>query len=239
MVQERRKFSGRLVLPLQTTHDDGMVEGKHVSHVLLRHQWYKRPSCFSTHTHTSTHHVDLEGWHSAQNYQHYCLLCLPWLKHIHRSFTVVYLLLWKGNLHHSCTLGFPHLVLPLSICFPPHLLTSLHRSLIHILLLGTVIYQFFPAGKKTIIDGISWRFPLLGILNAIYVNLWSTNHYIIGRCSPSSKYLPSFLSQPLSLLFSSALPSPYVISLLSMSSFQLLSLAHLLHCQEIPLRRVI
>jgi hypothetical protein len=53
-------------------------------------------------------------------------------------------------------------------------------SLIHILLLGTVVYQFFPAGKKTIIDGISWRFPLLGILNAIYVNLWSTNHYVIA-----------------------------------------------------------
>jgi len=68
---------------------------------------------------------------------------------------------------------------------PPALAYS-HRSLIHILLLGTVIYQFFPAGKKTIIDGISWRFPLLGILNAIYVNLWSTNHYIIGRCSSSS-----------------------------------------------------
>ncbi|PPQ70528.1 hypothetical protein CVT26_013986 [Gymnopilus dilepis] len=53
-------------------------------------------------------------------------------------------------------------------------------SLIHILLLGTIIYQFFPNGKKTIIDGISWRFPLLGVLNAIYVNLWSTHHYIIA-----------------------------------------------------------
>ncbi|KAF8160930.1 hypothetical protein B0H34DRAFT_358086 [Crassisporium funariophilum] len=53
-------------------------------------------------------------------------------------------------------------------------------SLIHILLLGTVIYQFFPAGKKVIIDGISWRFPLLAILNAIYVNLWATHHYIIA-----------------------------------------------------------
>lgn len=64
-------------------------------------------------------------------------------------------------------------------------LAHLHRSLIHILLLGTIIYQFFPAGQKTIIDGISWRFPLLVILNAIYVNLWSTNHYILGKYSPS------------------------------------------------------
>ncbi|KAF8995445.1 hypothetical protein BDQ17DRAFT_1392212 [Cyathus striatus] len=53
-------------------------------------------------------------------------------------------------------------------------------TLIHILLLGTIIYQFFPLGKQTIIDGISWRFPLLAILNAIYVNLWASHHYIVA-----------------------------------------------------------
>lgn len=53
-------------------------------------------------------------------------------------------------------------------------------SLIHLLLLGTVIYQFFPSGKQVIIDGISWRFPLLGILNAIFVNLWASHHYVIA-----------------------------------------------------------
>jgi len=53
-------------------------------------------------------------------------------------------------------------------------------TLIHLLLLGTVIYQFTANGKKVIIDGISWRFPLLGVLNAIYVNLWATHHYIIA-----------------------------------------------------------
>jgi len=53
-------------------------------------------------------------------------------------------------------------------------------SLIHVLLLGTIIYQFFPGGKRTVIDGISWRFPLLGVLNAIYINLWATHHYIIA-----------------------------------------------------------
>jgi hypothetical protein len=51
-------------------------------------------------------------------------------------------------------------------------------SIIHLLLLGTVIYQFFENGKKTIIDGISWRLPLLGVLNGIYVNLWAHQHYI-------------------------------------------------------------
>jgi exosortase/archaeosortase len=54
------------------------------------------------------------------------------------------------------------------------------RSLIHLLLLGTIFYQFTPEGKKVIIDGISWRFTLLGVLNAAYVNLWSTQHYVVG-----------------------------------------------------------
>ncbi|KIY64329.1 hypothetical protein CYLTODRAFT_493224 [Cylindrobasidium torrendii FP15055 ss-10] len=53
-------------------------------------------------------------------------------------------------------------------------------SLVHLLLLGTVIYQFFPGGKAVIIDGISWRFPLLGVLNAIYVNLWASHHFIVA-----------------------------------------------------------
>jgi hypothetical protein len=51
-------------------------------------------------------------------------------------------------------------------------------TVIHALLFGTVIYQFFPSGKRVIVDGISWRLPLLGVLNAIYVNLWASRHYI-------------------------------------------------------------
>jgi len=53
-------------------------------------------------------------------------------------------------------------------------------SLIHLLLLGYVVYQFFPNGKRTIIDGISWRFPLLAVLQSIYVNLWTHQHYIVA-----------------------------------------------------------
>ena len=53
-------------------------------------------------------------------------------------------------------------------------------SLIHLLLLGFIVYQFFPQGKRVIIDGISWRFALLGVLNAIYVNVWSRQHYVVG-----------------------------------------------------------
>ncbi|KZT10982.1 uncharacterized protein LAESUDRAFT_672626 [Laetiporus sulphureus 93-53] len=53
-------------------------------------------------------------------------------------------------------------------------------SLIHLLLFGTIIYQFFPGGKKAIIDGVSWRFPLLGVLNAIYISVWAHHHYIVA-----------------------------------------------------------
>ncbi|ELU38490.1 hypothetical protein AG1IA_07477 [Rhizoctonia solani AG-1 IA] len=45
-------------------------------------------------------------------------------------------------------------------------------SLIHLLLLGFIVYQFTDNGKKTIIDGIGWRFPLLAIVNTVYVNVW-------------------------------------------------------------------
>jgi len=53
-------------------------------------------------------------------------------------------------------------------------------SLIHLLLLGTVIYQFTAAGKATIIDGVGWRFPLLVILNSIYVNVWAKGYYVVA-----------------------------------------------------------
>jgi len=53
-------------------------------------------------------------------------------------------------------------------------------SVIQLLLLGTVIYQFFPGGKKVIVDGINWRFPLLIVLNTIYVNVWGRGHYIVA-----------------------------------------------------------
>jgi hypothetical protein len=53
-------------------------------------------------------------------------------------------------------------------------------TIIHLLLLGYIIYQFFPAGKKAIIDGVSWRFPLLLVLNAIYINVWVLEHYVVA-----------------------------------------------------------
>ncbi|CAE6500713.1 unnamed protein product [Rhizoctonia solani] len=53
-------------------------------------------------------------------------------------------------------------------------------SLIHLLLLGYIVYQFTDNGKKTIIDGIGWRFPLLAVVNTVYVNVWTKGHYIIA-----------------------------------------------------------
>ncbi|KAF9072896.1 hypothetical protein BDP27DRAFT_1391165 [Rhodocollybia butyracea] len=44
-------------------------------------------------------------------------------------------------------------------------------NVIDVLLLGTMIYQFFLSGKQAIINGISWRLPVLGVLNIIYLNL--------------------------------------------------------------------
>jgi hypothetical protein len=53
-------------------------------------------------------------------------------------------------------------------------------SLIHFLLLGTVIYQFFDSGKKVIIDAINWRLPLLILLNTFYINIWGHGHYVVA-----------------------------------------------------------
>jgi hypothetical protein len=88
-------------------------------------------------------------------------------------------------------MGLPHLV-RVSHSISQTCVDSLYRSLIHLLLLGTIVYQFTPDGKKVIIDGISWRFPLLGLLNAIYVNLWASQHYAYGATRRSS--VPTIIS---------------------------------------------
>jgi len=53
-------------------------------------------------------------------------------------------------------------------------------SLIHLLLLGLLFFQFTDAGKKIVIDGIGWRLPLIAVLNAVYVNVWARGHYIVA-----------------------------------------------------------
>ena len=63
--------------------------------------------------------------------------------------------------------------------FTPAVWAFFAWSIIHFLLLGTIIYQFTSAhAKAVVIDGISWRFPLLAILNAIFLTVWAHHQYI-------------------------------------------------------------
>jgi len=73
--------------------------------------------------------------------------------------------------------------------------TFLIWSLIHFLLLGFVLYQFTDAGKKVVIDGIGWRFPLLAVLNTIYVGFWARGYYVV------SFFLALFVSSTVSHIY--------------------------------------
>jgi len=48
------------------------------------------------------------------------------------------------------------------------------------LLIGTLMYQFSDNGKRVIIDVIGWRLPLLMLLNATYLVLWSHFHHLLA-----------------------------------------------------------
>lgn len=70
-------------------------------------------------------------------------------------------------------------------------------SLIHLLLLGTMVYQFTARGTQVVVNSINWRFALLGVLNSVYVYLW-TRHW----------YVPAFI---LSLLVSATVSQIYYV----------------------------
>jgi len=53
-------------------------------------------------------------------------------------------------------------------------------SLIDLLLLGTVIFQFFDAGYEPVIEGVGWRFAIIGILNGVWSTLFHRGHYVVG-----------------------------------------------------------
>ncbi|KAI6042546.1 hypothetical protein EDC04DRAFT_2866738 [Pisolithus marmoratus] len=52
--------------------------------------------------------------------------------------------------------------------------------LIHMLILGTCIYQFSGRGKEVIIERIGWKLPLLDFLNAMYIYSWTIQEYRYG-----------------------------------------------------------
>jgi hypothetical protein len=91
---------------------------------------------------------------------------------------IVYFLFLGSNIY---TVASPHSIYGniKQTYFTPATWAFFAWSIIHFLLLGTVIYQFTSAhAKAVVIDGISWRFPLLAILNAFLVGVWSHHHYI-------------------------------------------------------------
>ncbi|PWN30478.1 hypothetical protein BDZ90DRAFT_229499 [Jaminaea rosea] len=46
-------------------------------------------------------------------------------------------------------------------------------GLVHLLLLGFIVYQFHPSGYHPAVEGVGWRFSLLAVLNALYAQLSS------------------------------------------------------------------
>ena len=64
-------------------------------------------------------------------------------------------------------------------------------SLVHLLLLGTMFFQFTQRGKEIIIDSIGWRFALLGVFNTVYIFFWSRHWYILAFVL--SLYVPFLL----------------------------------------------
>ncbi|GAA5843249.1 hypothetical protein JCM5353_000719 [Sporobolomyces roseus] len=52
-------------------------------------------------------------------------------------------------------------------------------TLIDLLLLGYVVYQFFPKSHDAV-HSIGYRFALVGVLNAIFVHVFVTRHFIVA-----------------------------------------------------------
>ncbi|MBW0511855.1 hypothetical protein O181_051570 [Austropuccinia psidii MF-1] len=53
-------------------------------------------------------------------------------------------------------------------------------TVINLLFLGFVIFQFFEAGTRAIIDVVGWRFVAIGVLQSIWIHLFAGHHYIIA-----------------------------------------------------------
>jgi len=53
-------------------------------------------------------------------------------------------------------------------------------GVIHFLLGGLVIYQFFDRASETVVDGISWHFLCISAFSSLWVYLWQLNHLILA-----------------------------------------------------------
>jgi len=63
--------------------------------------------------------------------------------------------------------------------FTPAPFTFYVWTIIDLLLLGYVIYQFFDESHDAI-HGVGWRFAIVAILNAIFLHTFVTGHYIVA-----------------------------------------------------------
>ena len=53
-------------------------------------------------------------------------------------------------------------------------------TLINFGLLGEVVLQFFASGSELIVDHIGWRFVGTAVLNAVFVHLYGSGHYVLA-----------------------------------------------------------
>jgi hypothetical protein len=84
---------------------------------------------------------------------------------------VAYLLLFEAHIYENNKKPYFNPATPAFYIWP----------VIHTLLLSAIIYSFTSdRGKAVVIDTVSWRFPLLIILNAILVILWADHRPIVA-----------------------------------------------------------
>jgi len=53
-------------------------------------------------------------------------------------------------------------------------------SLIHLLLFGFIVYQWFDSAKEVVIDAVGWHFVFIGLWNSASVGLCETHHPILA-----------------------------------------------------------
>jgi len=93
------------------------------------------------------------------------------------------------------------------------------RPLIHMLILGTCIYQFSGRGKEIILERIGWRLPLLDFLNAMYIYSWTIQEYRYGAYHPYRLQGPPS-DDPSALVFILFAVSVVTVRNLIMSDFE-------------------
>ncbi|CAM0141225.1 hypothetical protein VKS41_004073 [Umbelopsis sp. WA50703] len=53
-------------------------------------------------------------------------------------------------------------------------------SLVHLLLGGFVIYQWFEPAHEVAVHGVGWHFVISSVLNAVWLSLWHKGHLVLA-----------------------------------------------------------